>query len=452
MKNSFWIKYYKDGVKSETLTFRDFEKRVNKMRDKLISLKIENKDRVLVQLGNSPDAIVAYFALYRIGAIVVPIGELEDQERTNYIIDDCDAKAMISNEEIFLFEERGKKKPTGEISTIIYTSGTTGVPKGVCLSWENWESNAKSIINHHKINRDTVFASPLPLNHCNAHGMAMIATYLVKCKLILFNKVTPNFLKIIAKENVNILSVVPPILYKLFDYQKNWNPPKSLSHIITAAAPLSEDLLEKINTGWKTKVVQGYGLSESTNFSCTLPVNLNKDSYNQIMFPHPSVGIALNGVKIEVGEKNKEREVGEIFISSPSNFNGYWKKGPIKRRKTVDTGDLGYYKKFKGQKYYYLIGRKKELINRGGEKISPVEIESELRRTGLSGKFAVIPIEDKKHGEEIGLVCCKKPDNSSLEKIPYYRRPKKIFYTKELPYTATGKLQRKKLTKFFNEK
>jgi len=450
MKDSTWIKYYEQGSLKEELTFKEAGERVGLKVAELSRAGIKSKDRIIVQLPNSPSSVVTYLALYKLKAIVVPANTLDDKDRLDYIISDCGAKAIINSGGMQMIRDYGDKDKAGKISTIIYTSGTTGVPKGVCLSWDNWISNAKSLIKHHNLNSKTIFASPLLLTHCNAHGLAMIATYVTGCRWILFDKTPQNILEIIAREKANILSIVPPILYDIYHANKNWKPYKELKYILTAAAPLSPDLLSGVVFGWGVKVVQGYGLSESTNFSCTLPTNLSKDIYKKVMLPWPSVGVALNGVRIKVGEKKEERKDGELFVSSKSNFNGYWGKDKIERKKWVATGDIGYYKTINNKKYYYLKGRIKEIINRGGEKISPIELEHELRKLGLSGEFAVISILSKKYGEEVALASCVQFDFSIMKNIPHYRRPKKIFILDKLLYTHTGKLQRKKISDLCN--
>jgi len=452
MKKAIWIKYYEQGLFKHELTFEDADKKIGLRANELSNYGIKMGDRVVVQLPNSPVAAITYLAIYRLKAIAVPVSILEDNDRLNYIISDSGSSAIINDKGVQIINNKNRKnEPTRcVVSTIIYTSGTTGIPKGVCLSWNNWAVNAKSLIKHHNLDSKTIFASPLLLTHCNAHGLAMISTYIARCKWILFDKTPLNLLEIISKEKVNMLSIVPPILYSLYNLNKNWKPYKEFKYILTAAAPLSPDLLTMVMDDWKIKVVQGYGLSEGTNFFSTLPIDLGSELYKKIMFPLPSVGVAISGVKIKIGKGDKEGEVGELSVCSKSNFNGYWGKDEIKHKEWIDTGDIGYYKKIKGHRYYYLKGRLKEIINRGGEKISPIEVEHELYNVGLGGEFAVVSIPSEKYGEDVGLACCQESDFSIIKNIPKYRRPKKIFILNNLFYTHTGKLQRKKISDFCN--
>ena len=202
MKEKVWIKFYEGGVLREELTFIQAEERIKAKVAELSQLGIENGDRVVIRLPNSPLCVITYLGIYRLGAVAVPVGLLEDQIRLNFIISDSGSKAIIDNSGIKILPLKSLNNKIKSVCTIIYTSGTTGTPKGVCLNWNNWVKNAESLIKHHHINENTVFASPLFLSHCNAHGLAMITTYISKCTWILFDKSPKNILEIISKEKV----------------------------------------------------------------------------------------------------------------------------------------------------------------------------------------------------------------------------------------------------------
>jgi len=444
--NDLWIKYYDDGKLDSQYTHEEADRIIDLIKQKFIREGIMGGDRIVVRKKNSPQTIFIYLALTEIGAIVVPVHPNESQYRLDYIVNHCRAKAIISdkNEDVEIItggdsKTKYNRSELSLINTIIYTSGTTGTSKGVCLSIDNWLANSKSLIEHHNLTNKIVLASPLPLFHCNAYGLSMFTTRVSRCKLILFNKVTDNFLDIISKEKVNIVSLVPSILKYIFNKKPDWKPYKELKYILTAAAPLGSNLIKTIFSQWGARIIQGYGLSESTNFSCTLPVGLSQAQYDKIMFPHPSIGVPLTNVNIEINGK-----MGELVIESPSNCLGYWGED-ISGQNKIFTGDIGYSKIFDNKKYYYLVGRKKELINRGGEKFSPLEIELELENYGLKGDYAIISIPDDIFGEEVGLASTGVTDFSVINSIPKNRRPKKIFIVDAIPKTITGKIKRKKL-------
>lgn len=449
MPEKIWIKFYKQGKLSETITFSKAEKEINLLSKKFISKGIKKGDRIMVKLRNSIGAVITYLALKKLKVIAVPVNPEDSKDRISFIVENCSPKAVITERNIEILnrdESPYTLKHKDKIATIIYTSGTTGIPKGVCLSFKNWEENAKALIKHHGLGESIVIATPLPLFHCNAHGFGMYSTFISKSQLILFDKTPENFLEIVNIEKVNIVSVVPAILEKIFNLNEKWLPHPGFKYFLTAAAPLRADLLELITNKLDIKVVQGYGLSESTNFSCTLPVNLSHKDYKKVMFPYPSVGVALPGVKVEI-DGNKERQIGQVFIKAKSNLLGYW-GSDLKGVNVVETGDLGYFKKYNKVRFFYLKGRLKELINRGGEKIYPLELESELRSLGLAVPFQVFSIPDKIMGDEVGLATLKPFNVSILDEIPTYRRPKIVFLVDKFFFTPTGKVQRRLISDY----
>lgn len=448
MQDEVWIKFYKNWEYHESITFSKANIYIKNKTEYLQQNWIKAWDKIIVQLPNSIDTIITYLALYYIEAIAVPVLEDISKIRLDFIITNCKAKAHITTEGIEIIDHKEnniKESNNSNISTIIYTSGTTWTPKWVCLWWKNWIANANSLIEHHKLGPSIVFASPLLLSHCNAHGFTMIATYLAKSKLILFDKYCDNLLDIINIEKVNILSVVPAILHKLFENNEHWTAHKDMMYIVTAAAPLNSKLFNKVYKSRGLQIVQWYWLSESTNFSCTMPTNLNGDEYSNIMKPYPSIWISLPWVTIRVWDNDTEWQIWELYIKSDSNFYWYYSQLWQIDTQRINTWDLWYFKIFHNQKFYYLVGRSKELINRWGEKISPIEIEEELFNLGLTWQFAIIKTDSEIYWEDIALVCTETPNIDIIKLLPSYRRPKSVFIVDQFLYTATWKFQRNQM-------
>jgi long-chain acyl-CoA synthetase len=449
--NQIWIKFYRNGKSISNHTFAESKSEVEKLK-KYFKLKgIGEDSRVIIKMRNSPQLAFTFLALYQLRAIVIPVHYNEDTDRLNFIIDDSLSSFLITKERVKLLKQKSKRDTILlplNTSTIIYTSGTTGFPKGVCLTIRNWYENAIMLTKHHKFDAKSIFASPLLLSHCNAHGLAMFTTLYARSTYIMFDSLPKNFLDIISKEKVTVTSVVPTILNRLYVSDPDWKPSLHLKYFLSAAAPLTGDLLKRILEGWGIIVIQGYGLSESTNFSCTMPVGLSKKQYTKVMFPHPSIGVSLEKVRVRLRKIDKIKK--EVLISAPTNFSGYLNSGSNKFQRTVATGDIGYSKTFLGRRFYYLTGRAKELINRGGIKIHPIEIERKLSKLGLNGEFAIFGIPDKTLGEEVVIAVTPTVQNLGLLKaVPKFMQPKEIIKVSTLPYTLTGKLQRKALLRIY---
>lgn len=401
-------------------------------------------------MPNSVEAVITYFSLRHIGAVAVPLSPHEAETRVRHVMEDCTPRFHIGptgavSDAVVQSSNSECRRNDVDVQTIIYTSGTTGKPKGVCLSSENWQLNARALIEHHRLDDASIIATSLPLFHCNAHGFAMHASHLAESTLILFNKTPSNLLDILRVERVTVASVVPAILHSLAREQSDWSAPQGFQYFLSAAAPLSADLLRLIISRWKARVIQGYGLTESTNFSCTVPINLDEPTYEQAMFPHPSIGVALPGTELTIEGSSDEGESGELLIRSDANSLGYWGK-PLVGREIVKTGDIGCYRIVNGQKFFYLNGRSKELINRGGEKFYPLELEAELRAAQIPGEFHVFPFDHESLGEEIAIAVLRPFDPNLLRGVQFARRPKLIYILKAFPLTSTGKIMRRALT------
>ena len=439
-----WITAYHDGVLLDRLTFGEALERADALRAALYERGLQAGDRVIVALDNSPQAVIAYLAISRADMVSVPVSPRESDRVLAFVRGHSAARAIISDVGITKLDRSLFDHPAipSDALTIVYTSGTTGEPKGVVQGLFQWRANSEALIDHHHVDPDTVLASPLPLYHCNAHGLAMLTTWHARARYVLFNRATDDMLNRVNREDVHILSIVPAILFNLIKSRPDWRPHAGFRYVLTAAAALSPALLQSVLDTWHVRVIQGYGLSESVNFSCTLPIDLSDDLYHAVMFPYPSVGVALPGVAIRVGDNDEEGEIGELSIFSPANMIGYWRQ-PSHDKAWIESGDVGYYKIFDGVPFYYLTGRIKEQINRGGETISPIAVEDELRAAGVTAEIAVVGYPDDALGEEIGLISLEPIPDGILQSIRNSRRPKRVAIVQEIPRTSTGKVKRK---------
>lgn len=126
---------------------------------------------------------------------MVPVGPQEAESHVDYIMRHCNAKAIITEDTakwLPSYDPDSAFQSHADCLTIIYTSGTTGQPKGVMLGHQQWKANAEALIAHHGITVNTVIGSPLPLFHCNAHGFAMLTSYMAHCRYVLFDRSSPD--------------------------------------------------------------------------------------------------------------------------------------------------------------------------------------------------------------------------------------------------------------------
>lgn len=318
---------------------------------------------------------------------------------------------------------------------IIKTSGSTGDSKGVVLGYNALFSNAKSLIEIHGFKKGDVHVSCLPLNHVNALCMSVIATHVAGCKLAYCDsKNMTKYFEFIKKVNGRTATIVPALIHKLVEEKPEF--PECLEYLITAAAPLSKDLAKKFYDLYGDRLVQGYGLSESVNFSFVTPRLKGQDFVNEYINHTPPVGLPLSDTDFKLSDQ------GEVLIKGGSLFSRYQNEPKkteeafeiIDGEKWLKTGDIGY---IRGS-YLVLKGRIKEIINFGGLTLSPNVIEDTWNESGVSAY--AFPVLSAVFDNEIGMACTL--DNYKKVK-PI---PAAIFIGSD-NFTETGKPQRLKMGK-----
>lgn len=376
---------------------------------------------------------------------------------------------------------------------IVYTSGTTGLPKGVVLTQYNLMADADGISKSHKMEKGHKMMCVLPIHHVNGTIVTLITPMYYGGSVVLNQKFhTHKFFQRLANESVQVVSVVPTLLQFLchdfetgedkdFYYVYEEQLASAFRHIICGAGPLTCELALKFEKMFGMKIMHGYGLSETTCYSCFLPVDIPADEHTAWLdkFGFPSIGIEIEPNEMDIqndkGESVKEGERGEIVIRG-HNVMKYYNGNPEANAKTFEfgwfrSGDEGFYKLDKpGRKYYFITGRIKELIIRGGVNIAPLEIDEVLMslpevKTGIAVGF-----DNDWYGEEVGALVVLR-DISALsgerevteagikqaiisqcgKKLPFYKTPKVVVFSDSIPVTSTGKYQRNKVKHLFSE-
>jgi len=420
-----YLKYFTDGGESESYSYKEFINKIFALADFLIDNGISKECRVATYSHNHSDTVILYFAVWKIGAVVVPINVNEEPDRVEYIIENSNSKLIFTRDEyinklnvlklkeckIISFEkiknELNKKidiadeinlnNKTEKIdketeAMIVYTSGTTGNPKGVVLTQYNLMVDAKYISEWHNVKAGDTMMCVLPIHHVNGTIVTIMTTMYAGARLILNQKFqSDKFLERISKENVKVVSVVPTLLAFMLNSNediKNYNL-KNFSHIICGAGPLTCELARNFENKFGMRIVHGYGLSETTCYSCFIPRDLNDENHNkwQNEFGYPSIGIAIDCNEMDIqddkGNPLNEGEKGEIVIRGHNVMKYYFNNEEV-NRKTFEfewfrSGDEGFFKYDNfGVKYFFITGRLKELFIRGGVNISPLEIDEVL--------------------------------------------------------------------------
>ncbi len=474
-------------------------------------LGLKTGDRVASMMVNDARTVLLYFGAWLIGATVVPVNCGEDDDRIAYILENSEARAVFAFGDqldrcaairaglpnIHWYIQVGGEKRTDFLSfddelarhvplerlpdlppdtecLIVYTSGTTGAPKGVVLEQYNLMVDAWSIAEWHRFGPDDRAMCVLPIHHVNGTVVTLMTPLCSGGSVVLSRRFSgAKFWQTLADERCTWVSVVPTVLAFLCD------KPADLSeldlsrfrHIICGAGPLTVELARKFDQAFHKRIVHGYGLSETTCYSCFLPIDLTEKDHNHWMtecgFPSIGCPISANEMAIHDSEGNPlpEDSRGEIVIRG-HNVMKYYFKRPDANRDTFAhgwfrSGDEGFFRTGPdGRPYFFITGRLKELIIRGGVNYSPFDIDEVLSAIpGVKAAMAV-GFESDFYGEEVGAYVQRQPGSDvTAEEIiqhcraelPFSKCPKVVVFGEDFPVTSTGKYQRNKLKPLFGE-
>lgn len=499
----FLIHYDREGKRTE-LVYQEFLSRVRHRAIILEQNGIAPGDRVATYSGNFPETVLTYFACWYYGCTVVPLSVSEDDPHLRFIISNSEAKIIFTRPELFEglkrvlnagdkaievkimhepIETGGQERPEEKLSSnkvtpetealIVYTSGTTGNPKGVILDQYNLIVDGLALAEHHEIDHDARMMCVLPIHHVNGTIVTLITPLVAGASVVLSERFSvTSFFPLIAKESVKVVSVVPTLL--AFLLEANASVEKldlKLHHIICGAGPLTVDLAMRFELKYGIPIAHGYGLSETTCYSCCLPVSQSAGEHRAWMSDHgyPSIGPALPVNEMAIhdpeGKPLASGQKGEIVIRGHNVMREYFANEAANQTAFefgwFRSGDEGFWlPDADGIPYYFITGRLKELIIRGGVNIAPLEIDEVLMslpgiRAGISVGFP-----HDLYGEEVGayvmlaeeatitaeaiIAACK-------QRLPFQKVPKVVLFGDKMPVTSTGKYQRNKLKGLFAE-
>jgi len=444
---------------------------------------IQTRDKVGFMLDNGYASSLLFVAAMYHGVTIVPLNVLAGAKQIKYTIEHSECKLILasklyidkfndilksSNVLVVLHEKADDLKISNQKNSnltvktlgsdtpavLIYTSGTTGVPKGVLLSHKNVLAGGKNTVLAHEIKANDVSFCVLPLYHINAE-MVSIASALVSnsCVVIVSKFSVTNFWHIIEKYKCTWFSVVPTIInYLLNDnFDASSLNLKNLRFGRSASAPLSPEVHKKFEQVFNIKIIETMGLTETSAQILSNPMDKCK---------HGSAGIPYgNEVKIidDSGNYLTNGNAGELVIKGDNVLLEYFKNEEATAKAFNKdgyflTGDLGIKDK---DGFFFITGRKKELIIKGGENISPREIDDTLYKHNAVLEACTFGIKDENYGEEISACVFLKDNLSANEEellalctadLGEYKTPSKIIFVDEpLPKGPSGKIQRLKI-------
>ncbi|PIR37453.1 MAG: dicarboxylate--CoA ligase PimA [Alphaproteobacteria bacterium CG11_big_fil_rev_8_21_14_0_20_39_49] len=349
--------------------------------------------------------------------------------------------------------------PQEDIAVLQYTGGTTGLPKGAMLTHANLYSNTIQTgawFEGLKEGEEVMFGV-LPFFHVFAMTVVMNLSILKACKIVVHSRLEiGNLLKDIPKKKITLMPGVPTLFTALNNHKKtpDYNL-SSLKFCISGGAPLPLEVKERFEEIAGCKLIEGYGLTESSPVAVANPLfGENKKG---------SIGIPLPNTVVEIRDIEGERkpmpigEIGEICIKGPQVMKGYLgneaeTKATI-RSGRLHTGDMGYMDK---DGYIYIVDRLKEMIITSGFNVYPREIEEELYKHPCVDEASVLGVSDDEKGQLVKAYIKLKQGEMVTEaqikeflkgKIAKYKQPAYIEFVEEMPKSLIGKILKRELSK-----
>lgn len=497
-----FLKFYKHLDLQRCLSFHDFYVQANQLADLLAKQDLQtqtNDLRIGICMRNSDQILIAYAACWLLGATIVPINPQESDEYIERILLHSqsslllvDQKRLVSstpqtimNEPLMacigdeipsLIKKRFHSPKSEDIAAIFYTSGTTSAPKGVMLSHRALLANMRSLILTHAIKPDHIHLCILPLYHVNAFAFSFLTNLLARSRLALADRFQPElFWDLVHKTQCHTANVVPEVVKRLsqeteIKTEHIADIQKSVHYFVSAASALTRQAYDEFSLRFPIRLLQGYGLSETVNFSLLISPNCTKEEYQWAMTARerPSAGSTILGNDVEILAPDsdipcKPGEIGEIAIRGQNIMSGYLNnieaQNAAFRSGWFRTGDLAYYEFFDQKRYFFIAGRIKETVKRNSETIYIQEVEEALQLLPGCINSAVFGFSNFFTGEEVGAVIIKNhmtPAESEIlhqlqQFLGWCKTPKIIRFVDKIPRTGSMKIQRRLLGTQFEQ-
>lgn len=497
--------YLIDG--DRRLTYGQVDQQAAALAASLQELGIEPGDRIALDLPNWPEFVIALFATAKLGAVIVPLNPRYTVPELQYMLRHSEAVAVVTAEEfggvdylelfesfltslpqlqylvtvgeadlwyddrIYQFEDlissgRGRsfepaRVATDETFAILYTSGTMGKPKGVALDHTSLLDTAAATADAIGLTPDDIVFGVTTVFHVFGLGPGVLGTMIAGGSLILQQQFEPaEALTLIAEHRATVHYGVPTVfITELRELEERPYDLSSLRTGIVAGAPVSDDLVRRIRSELCPGLRVAYSLTETAS---TVAITRSADPEEKQVF---TVGRPLEGVDLRIfdfdGSILPEESLGEIGVRGPGVMKGYYRQ-PGETAHAFDaegffqTGDLGMIDE---EGFLHIVGRRKELIIRGGFNVYPREVEDRLQAHPAVMDVAVVGLPHEVLGE-VACACIVPVEGAIItgEEIKEWCRgaladfkvPDLVRFFDTFPLTGSGKVRRVELARMLS--
>ncbi len=450
---------------------------------------LEPGQAVAIVLPNGLEYLATFLAATRARLIAAPLNSAYKAEEFRFYLEDSEARAVIAPPGAHPVREvaaalnlpvwtvrrdagrvilegdgivsgSGDLEPPhpGDVALFLHTSGTTSRPKGVPLTHGNLMASINNIANHYQLSPADIGLVAMPLFHVHGLMGATLSSFWAGATVVVPPRFSAqSFWPAVKAHGVNWYSAVPTIHQILLARAAEDGAPRQsgFRFIRSCSAALAPTTLAQLEDRFGAPVLEAYAMTEASHQMCANPLPPKPHKPGSVG-PGANVGVAIMD---EAGTLLPAGTPGEVVVRGPNVTAGYHKNPEANKQAFTNgwfrTGDRGV---LDADGYLTLIGRIKELINRGGEKISPLEIDAALLTHPAVAEVAAFGVPDVKYGEEVHAAVALKATATAAElqdhcrgQLADFKVPKVIHIVKELPRTATGKVQRRHVAAAFGK-
>lgn len=465
----------------QAYTYADLEAASGAAASRLQLLGIGEGAVVGLRLPNSPALVAHLLGLLRLGAIVLPLNPALTPHELSLLLEDSGARAIVTTGELApkaeslrslspalkdvvaldptqllersrtvrLARVRGNPDQT---AFLVYTAGTTGRPKGVMLTHRNILANTSQVAERTGLTPEDRLLHVMPLFHVNGLINNTLLPLRAGASIILRPRFDlGEFWGVVAAFRPAYFTAVPTVFARLMDAWDGTADVSSLRFVRTGAAPMAVSLQGQVEERLGVPVIVSYGLTEAT-CTCTMnPVGMGR----RVGSVGPALPREVVAVLDETDHPLGPRGVGEVVVRGPNVMAGYLNApevtAEVLRDGALHTGDLGY---VDSDGFLFLTDRKKELIIRGGENISPREVEEALSAHPGVAEAAVVGTPDREWGEEVVAFLVPRTGHVldaeevrafCRERLARFKFPRHVRVVPTLPITSVGKVDKARL-------
>ncbi|MCP3867107.1 MAG: AMP-binding protein [Gammaproteobacteria bacterium] len=473
------------------MTYGDLHRHAREIGARLDALGVSPGAKVAFLLTNGYWTTALFLGVMYSGRVIVPLNAVSGEAALSYVVAHSDSQVILveplyadrfskvlddlpdSVQIIATDIDRGPDWPvdvaadpvlprldTDDDALLIYTSGTTGLPKGVLLSNRNTIAGGQNTATAHELSADDRGLCVLPLYHINAEMVTVMGPLVTGGSVVMPNRFSAtSFWPLIAGQSCTWFSVVPTIIAYLLEQAERegfkreaYGGLQKLRFGRSASAPLAPEMHKAFEDVFGVPIVETMGLTETAAQILSNPMPPARPKYGSPGIPFGNEAKIID----EGGDECPPDVPGELMIRGDNVTRGYYKNDEASRQALdpdgwLHTGDIALCDE---EGFFFITGRIKELIIKGGENIAPREIDEALYEHPAVLEAAGFGMPDKLYGQEV-MACvalkagvpCSEGDLVSLTEtsLGKFKAPKRIFIMDELPKGPSGKIQRLKL-------